>query len=98
MSSTDFNDTWAPTWVVQETIPGALKHIVENTGRTFKSGREVKEAVFFDKHRREVARREGMLLTSKRGYEYCVCRRKEDPTPNETASHAPSVGEIFDDI
>ena len=92
--STDFNDTWAPTWVVQETIPGAKKFVVENTTRTFRTGRPVIEVLFFDENRREVARREGMLLTSKKGNAYAVCRR-EDPTPNTVA---PTVGEIFNDI
>ena len=96
--STDFNDTWAPTWVVQGTIPNARKHIVENTTRTFKTGRPIKEVVFFDGACIEVARRDGMLLTSKKGHEYCVCRR-EPPTPNTSGiTVAPTVGEIFDDI
>ena len=100
MNNSDFADTWAPTWVVQETIPGAKKHVIENTTRTFRSGRSVVEAVFFDDNRREVGRRDGMLLKSKKGNEYCVCLR-EDPTPPhgaETASHAPSVGELFADL
>ena len=94
MSNSDFADTWAPTWVVQETIPGARKHILENTTRTFRTGRPVIEVVFFDENRREVARRDGMLLKSKKGNEYAVCRR-EDPTP---ASVAPTVGEMFADL
>ena len=93
-TNSSFSDMWGPVWIVQDTIPGALKHIVENTERTFRTGRPIKEVVFFDEHRREVARREGMLLTSKKGHEYCICRR-EDPTPPAVT---PSVGEIFDDI
>ena len=102
--NSSFNDMWAPTWVVQETIPGALKHTVENTTRTFRSGRPVKEVVFFNQNREEVDRREGMLLTSKKGNEYCVCRREANSrrsvtiTPAETASHAPTVGELFSDL
>ncbi len=71
----DFNQTWGVTWEVQKTIKGALSCIIENTGRTFKSGRAVIEAVFYDGSRQEICRREGMTLTSKKGQDYSVCRR-----------------------
>ena len=82
--STDFNQTWAPTWEVQKTIPGARACVIENTDRTFKSGRPIIEAVFFDGNRREVCRRTGMRLTSKKGQGYEVCRRE----PETGATHA----------
>ena len=66
------------TWEVQKTIKGALSCIIENTGRTFKSGRAVIEAVFYDGSRREICRREGMTLTSKKGQDYTVCRKEAD--------------------
>lgn len=98
MSNNDFADTWAPTWVVQETIPGARKHVIENTARTFRSGRSVVEAVFFDQNRKEVGRRDGMVLKSKKGNEYCVCRRAPNTSGIAVTETSSRVGEIFDDI
>jgi len=98
MNTSNFNDTWAPTWVVQDTIPGAIMHITTNTTRTFKTGRPVKEVVFFDEHRREVARREGMLLTSRKGNEYAVCLREAPTKLPRNESVAETVGELFDDL
>ena len=99
-----FNDTWAPTWEVEKTIPAARACIIENTDRTYKSGRAVVEAVFFDGNRREVCRRTGMRLTSKKGVEYVVCRREPEREPErgctgETSRPATTaVGELFDDL
>ena len=76
--STDFNDTWAPTWEVQKTIPGARALIIENTDRTFKSGRPVVDVLFFGADTKEICRRSGMRLTSKKGNEYVVCRREPE--------------------
>lgn len=80
MSDSTFNDMWAPTWEVQKTINGARACIAENTDRTFKSGRGVVDAVFFDADRRELCRRSGMRLTSKKGADYIVCRREPEVT------------------
>jgi len=101
---TDFNQTWAPTWEVQNTIPGARACIIENTGRAFKTGRAVVDAVFFGADRREICRRTGMRLTSKKGHEYVVC--KKDPERgtgldlglNTQIVSVASVGELFDDL
>ena len=94
--STDstFDEMWAPTWEVQKTIPGARACVVENTNRTFKSGRPVVEAAFYDGDRREVARRSGMRLTSKRGAEYVVCRRE----PEVSRSAATASQFDFSDV
>ena len=94
--TTDFDEMWAPTWEVQKTIPGAQACIVENTNRTFKSGRPVVEAAYYDADRREVARRSGMRLTSKKGNEYVVCRRAPELTRNATAA-ALDASDVFDD-
>ena len=82
---TDFNDTWAPTWEVQKSLPTARACVIENTGRTFKTGRPVVDAVFFDANRREICRRSGMRLTSKKGHEYVVCRREPEVTRSAAA-------------
>jgi hypothetical protein len=79
-SDSTFNDMWAPTWEVQKTIPGARACILENTDRTYKSGRQVVDVLFFDGSRREICRRSGMRLTSKKGAEYVVCRRNAEQT------------------
>ena len=88
---------------MQKTIPGARACIIENTGRNFKTGRAVVEAVFFDGNRREVCRCEGMRLTSKKGHAYVVCRREPEREPErgctgETSRPATAVGELFDDL
>ena len=67
MTDSSFTGVWAPTFEVQKTIPGARSCIIENTNRTFKSGRPVVDAVFFDGNRLEICRRSGMRLTSKKG-------------------------------
>ena len=90
----DFNDTWAPTWEVQKSIPGAKACIVENTGRAYKSGRPIIEAVFYDGSRRELCRRQGMTLTSKKGTDYTVCRRDPDPPPTQAAT----ADDVFEDL
>ena len=90
----DFNDTWAPTWEVQKSIPGAKACIVENTGKAFKTGRPIIEAVFYDASRRELCRRQGMTLTSKAGKDYVVCRK--EATPPAQAPH--TVEDVFDDL
>ena len=96
---TSFDEMWGTTWEVEKTIKGARACIVENTDRTYKSGRPVVEAVFFDGNRREVSRREGMRLTSKKGHEYVVCRREPEREPTGATSRtAVAVGELFDDL
>ena len=108
---TDFNDTWAPTWEVQKTLPTARSCIIENTDRKFKTGRPVVDAVFFDSNRREICRRSGMRLTSKKGNEYVVCRREPELTSTSTSAATDDqigrtaiadaqhdVGEIFSDL
>ena len=100
---TSFQDQWAPTWVVMPTIPGAKACVIENTGRAFKTGRPIVDAVFFDANRREICRRQGMTLTSKKGHEYVVCRREPEREPERGctgATHSPAtaVGELFDDL
>jgi len=90
----DFNDTWAPTWEVQKSIPGAKACIVENTGKAFKTGRPIIEAVFYDASRRELCRRQGMTLTSKAGKDYVVCRKEATPP----AQAPPTVEDVFDDL
>jgi hypothetical protein len=92
---TDFDQTWAPTWEVQKTIRGALSCLVENTGRAFKTGRPIVEAVFYDGSRRELCRRQGMTLTSKKGVDYTMCRRDPADPP---ATQADFVGDEFDDL
>ena len=91
---TDFSDTWSPTWEVQKSIPGAKACIVENTGKAYKSGRPIIEAVFYDDSRRELCRRQGMTLTSKKGADYTVCRK--DPDPPTQAPH--TVEDVFEDL
>ena len=101
--TTDFNETWGPTWEVQKSIPHARACVIENTGRTFKTGRAVVDAVFFDGNRREICRRTGMRLTSKKGNDYVVCRREPErgctgATHAADSSPATAVGELFDDL
>ena len=98
---TSFQDQWAPTWVVMPTIPGAKACVIENTGRAFRSGRPSVDAVFFDGNRKEICRRTGMRLTSKKGHEYVVC--KKDPERGTGLdlglnTQIVSVGELFDDL
>ena len=93
----DFNDTWSPTWVVMPTIPGARAILVENTGRQFRSGREIVDVVFYAGDRREICRRQGMTLVSKKtGKEYVVCRKDPDEAPPPAAQ--ATVEEVFDGI
>ena len=91
---TSFQDQWAPTWELQKSIKGALSCLVENTGRSFSTGRPIVDAVFYGGDRREVCRRQGMSLTSKKGQSYVVCRRDPDP-PAATADDL--VNDVFDD-
>ena len=95
--STDFNEMWGLTWEVQKTIPGAQACIVENTNRTFKSGRPVVEAAYYDADRREICRRSGMRLKSKKGNEYVVCRREPEVSRNATAA-ALDASDVFESI
>ena len=102
---TSFQDQWAPTWEVKKTIPGARTYVEENTDRTYRSGRPVVDVVYFDQNRREVCRRSGMRLTSKKGNEYVVCRREPEREPERgtgvdatDTSPATTVGELFDDL
>ena len=91
---TSFQDQWGVTWEVQKTIPGAKAVIVENTGRAFRSsGRPIVDAVFYDGRGREICRREGMRLRSKKGSEYVVCRREPDPP----APAAATADDVFED-
>ena len=71
----DFAETWNVTWEVQKTFPRAKSCVLEETGKTFKSGRPIVDCVFFDSARREICRRSGMRLVSKAGNKYCVCKR-----------------------
>ena len=105
---TDFNDTWAPTWEVQKTLPTARACIIETTDRTFKTGRPVVDAVFFDGNRKEICRRSGMRLTSKKGHEYVVCHREPEVqrsqatdaqlARNKVADAQHDVDELSDDL
>ena len=49
----DFSDTWNVTWEVLKTIPRAKSCVLEETGKTFKSGRPIVDCVFFDSARPE---------------------------------------------
>ena len=100
---TDFNDMWGFPSDVQKTIPSAKCYVEENTGRTYRSGRPVVDVVFFDANRREICRRSGMRLTSKKGNDYVVCRREHEREPERGctgATHSPAttVGDLFDDL
>ena len=90
---TDFNHTWGPTWEVQKSIPGAGACIVENTTRTYRTGRPIVDAVFYDDRGREICRREGMRLKSKKGADYVVCRKEATPP----AQAPPTVEDVFDE-
>ena len=90
---TDFNQTWAPVWEVQKSIKDALSCIIENSNRTFKTGRPIVDAVFYDGRGREICRREGMRLKSKKGAEYVVCRREAD----QPATAPANVNDVFED-
>ena len=92
---TDFKQTWAPVWEVQKTIPGAGACIIENSNRTFKTGRPIVDAVFYDGRGREICRREGMRLKSKKGAEYVVCRREADQPATAAAA---TVDDVFDEL
>jgi hypothetical protein len=93
---TSFNETWAPTWEVEKTIQGARACLLENTGRTFKTGRAIVDAVFYDGNRREIERRTGMTLTSKAGKEYTVtvCKREREREPEPRLLDS---GDVFED-
>jgi len=91
---TTFQEQWAPTWEVQKSIPGAQACIIENTGRAFKTGRPIVEAVFYDGSRRELCRRDGMTLTSKAGKDYVVCRKEATPP----AQAPPALEDVFEDL
>ena len=91
---TSFQESWAPTWQVQKSIKGARSCLIENTGRSFKTGRPIVDAVFDDGNRQEICRRQGMSLTSKKGQSYVVCRI--DPV-QPAATQAHSVEDVFDD-
>ena len=80
--STDFNETYAPTWELEKQLNA--RAIVHNTDRKYRSGRPVVEVAFYDADRREIARRDGMRLTSKKGNEYVVCRRAD---VQQTSTH-----------
>ena len=82
----DFAETWNVTWEVQKTIPRAKSCVVEETGKTFKSGRKIVDCVFFDANKRELQRRSGMRLVSKAGRNYCVCKRHPELVAAGTAS------------
>ena len=81
MTSASDEDTFREDWgfpsEVRATITDAGLFDIRPTGRTFKSGRQVFEAIFINRDRTKVvARREAMQLTSKRtGQDYFVCRR-----------------------
>ena len=80
--STDFNETYAPTWELEKQLRACA--VVHNTERYYRSGRPVVEVAFYDAERREIARRDGMRLTSKKGNEYVVCRRAD---VQQTSTH-----------
>jgi hypothetical protein len=90
---TDFNQTWGVTWEVEKTIPGARACLTENTGRSYRSGRPIIEAVFYDGSRREICRRQGMTLTSKKGQDYTVCRKEAD----KPAAARATADDVFED-
>jgi hypothetical protein len=90
-----FEDTWGVTWEVQKTIPGARACLIENTGRAYKSGRPIVDAVFYSASRQELCRRQGMRLVSKAGKEYVVCRREADQPATAAAA---TVEDVFEDI
>ena len=75
---TEFAETWGVTWEVIKTIPRAKTCVVEETDKTFKSGRKIIDCVFFDANKRELQRRSGMRLVSKKGNKYCVCKREPE--------------------
>ena len=91
---TDFNQTYAPTWELEKELNA--RAIVESTNRTYRSGRPVVEVAFYDGSRREIARRSGMRLQSKKGNEYVVCRRAPEVTRNATAA-ALDASNVFDE-
>ena len=86
---TSFQEQWAPTWQVQKSIKAARSCLIENTGRSFSTGRPIVDAVFYDGDRQELCRRQGMNLTSKAGKDYVVCRRDPDQP-------AATADDVFD--
>ena len=100
---TDFNDMWGFPSDVQKTIPSAKCYVEENTGRTYRSGRPVVDVVFIDANRREICRRSGMRLKSKKGNDYVVCRREPEPSAPHRAVAAVaeqqhySSSDVFDE-
>jgi hypothetical protein len=95
----DFQDQWAPTWEVQKTVPGAQTCVIETTSKTFKTGRPVVQAVFYDARRREICRRSGMRLQSRKGTSYEVCRREAEEVAVESPAASATIGpeDIFED-
>ena len=95
---TSYNETWAPTWEVEKTIQGARWCLVENTDRSFKTGRAIVDAVFYDGNRREIERRSGMRLTSKAGKEYVVCKRERDCDKSRHRGTGYTASDVFDEL
>lgn len=82
MPTSDFQDTWGFPNEVQKTIKEAHHYVVVATDRTYRSGRKITEVVFLTGDDREIERRSGMSLMSKRNNRpYVVCRRVPDPLP-----------------
>ena len=75
-----FREQWGYPSEVKGTIPGAAFYEVHPVPGCYKSGRPRFEATFVTAdHKKVLARREAMELTSKRtGKPYNVCRRHED--------------------
>ena len=84
----DFAETWNVTWEVQKTIPRAKSCVLEETGKTYKSGRPIVDCVFFDANKRELQRRSGMRLVSKAGNKYCVCKRHPELAAQSAGGNA----------
>ena len=94
-----FQDTWGFPSEVLKTIPHGKAWSVENTTRTFRTGRPIVEVIFYNGDRREIARRQGMRLTSKNGKDYEVCRREPDvprQTPANVMTCSPAVEDVFE--
>jgi hypothetical protein len=99
MDQRPFGEVWGFPGEVQATVAGAKAFLVENTDRSFKTGRAVVDVVFYDQHRREICRRDAMRLTSKKGNEYFMCRREARaplvgaPRTRARPSAADAIGE-----
>lgn len=94
---TAFQDTWGFPSEVLKTIPHAKAWTVENTDRTFRTGRAVVDVIFYNGDRREISRRQGMRLVSKAGKDYEVCRREPD-APRKTPAVAMPCGPAVEDV